>query len=338
MRRASTRHYVGLLLSVAVLLIAACFGSRDQIVFVSKVDGDPEVVMLDPENGEITQLTNNSGRDFSPSWSPDRKRVAYLTDQSGSVEINLVNETDRSTTRLTDYGSEVQSVLWSPDSQRLAFVSSHEGNPEIYVMGAEGMDLTRLTFNSAEDHLGDWSPDGEWLVFHSEGSGADSGMWLRNPTGVNLIHLTRGNDSDPVWSPDNQRIAFVRTQEDNQDIYIAEKPSDGTWRDEIKEVRLTQGSTREGSSVWSPDGKFLAFVSFRDGSAEIYSMRADGSQQERLTRNGADDLSPVWSPDGKRIAFVSNLYGAGEIFIMDTDGGRQRRLTNNSAEDSDPDW
>jgi TolB protein len=323
---------------LVVLLTAACFGGPDQIVFVSEVDGDPEVVLLNPENGETTRLTNNAGRDFSPSWSPDRKRIAYLSDQSRSIEINLVDRESRSTTQLTHYESEVQSVLWSPDGQRLAFVSDHEGNPEIYVMDANGSDLTRLTFNSVDDHLGDWSPDGEWLVFHSQGPGADSGLWLRNPRGVNLIHLARGNDSDPVWSPDNQRIAFVRTQGNNQDIYVAEKPGEGTWRDEIKEVRLTQGSAREDSPVWSPDGKSIAFVSFREGTGEIYTMRADGSQQQRLTRNGADDLSPVWSPDGKQIAFVSRLYGAGEIFIMDADGGRQRRLTNNNAEDSDPDW
>ncbi|HZA24825.1 MAG TPA: hypothetical protein VFA32_19885, partial [Dehalococcoidia bacterium] len=217
MRSASVKHHIALLLLVVVLLAAACFEGRDQIVLVSERDGDSEVVLLDPENGETTRLTSNSGSDCSPSWSPDRKRVAYLTDQSGSVEINLVNKSDHSTVRLTNYG-EVQSVSWSPDSQRLAFVSSHEGNPEIYVVSAEGNAPTRLTFNSVEDHLGDWSPDGEWLVFYSESPGGDSGLWLRNPSGVNLIHLTRGNDSDPVWSPDNQRIAFVRTQEDNQDI------------------------------------------------------------------------------------------------------------------------
>ena len=90
--------------------------------------------------------------------------------------------------------------------------------------------------------------------------------------------------------------------------------------------------------VWSPDSKTIVFVSHRDGNAEIYSMREDGSKQRRLTKNESDDLDPVYSPDGERIAFVSYLYGAGEIIIMGADGVKQRRMTNNNAEEHSPDW
>jgi Tol biopolymer transport system component len=175
-------------------------------------------------------------------------------------------------------------------------------------------------------------------VFHAQGAGAEPGLWLRNPRGVNLIHLTEGRDTEPAWSPDGQRIAFVRREGGNSDIYIAERPGSGNWQDAVKETRLTEVPAADVSPVWSPDSKSLAFISYRDGNAEIYTMRADGSAQERLTNNGADDVSPVWSPDGKQIAFVSYLYDEGELYIMEADGSRQRRLTNNEVEDSAPDW
>ena len=155
---------------------------------------------------------------------------------------------------------------------------------------------------------------------------------------MNLIRLTQGQDSDAAWSPDGERIAFVRVAEDNHDIYLATKGKGGTWRGKIDGLRLTQVAERDESPQWSTDSKSLVFVSHRDGNAEIYTMRADGAKQRRLTNNGEDDVDPVWSPDGQQIAFVSYIYGAGEIFVMDADGGNQRRLTNNDAEDNSPDW
>lgn len=57
-----------------------------------------------------------------------------------------------------------------------------------------------------------------------------------------------------------------------------------------------------GQPVWSPDGERIAFLSFRDGNPELYSMKADGSDQTRLTSGPAEDVDPAWSPDGRRIA------------------------------------
>lgn len=50
----------------------------------------------------------------------------------------------------------------------------------------------------------------------------------------------------------------------------------------------------------------IAFVSYRDGNAEIYTMNPDGSDQQRLTEDPASDTEPAWSADGKKIAFVSD--------------------------------
>jgi Tol biopolymer transport system component len=89
--------------------------------------------------------------------------------------------------------------------------------------------------------------------------------------------------------------------------------------------------------VTAGNGK-IAFMSDRDGNAEIYLMNADGTGQTRLTNNSATDTSPAWSPDGTKIAFDSNRDGNFEVYVMDADGGNQTRLTNNSAHDYDPTW
>ena len=57
--------------------------------------------------------------------------------------------------------------------------------------------------------------------------------------------------------------------------------------------------------AWSPDGRTIVFVSWRDGNGEVYAMDADGSGPRNLTQHPAKDVRPAWSPDGRRIAFVS---------------------------------
>lgn len=334
---------LSLALSLAVLLAAACRPSAgSRLVFVSMVDGDPEIVVVDTKTGEASPITDNRSRDLDPQWSPDGKKIVYMSDQSGDMEINVVDPKGESITRLTHNGGDDRFPKWSPDGKHLAFISEQDGAPEVYLMGADGGRATRITSNDTRDVLGDWSPNGEWLVYYSQGtpelSVDERGLWLRNPDGVNLVRMTTGKDRDPVWSPDGKNIAFVRWDGGNADLFVVRKLANGTWQDGVEVTRLTKHEADDLAPNWSPDARNIAFVSYRDGSAEIYSMRADGSKQRRLTKNEADDLTPDWSPDGSRIAFVSSLYGQSEIFVMNADGSQQRRLTNNTTEDFSPNW
>ena len=90
----------------------------------------------------------------------------------------------------------------------------------------------------------------------------------------------------------------------------------------------------------------IAFMSDRDGNAEIYVMNADGKNTRRLTNHPDVDFQPSWSPDGKRIAFMSDRDGhvnirdapQYEIYVMDADGGNQLNLTNDPNNDGSPSW
>ena len=264
-----------------------------------------------------------------------------MSDSSGDLEISLFDRKSEHGSRLTNIPGDDHSPRWSPDGEDLAFISNQDGNAEVYLLSAEGGRPIRITDKTPDDSVGDWSPDGEWLAFSRVGEVEEKGLWLRNPDGVNLVHLTEGDDYNPNWSPDGKHIVFVRQTgptDGGLDIFLASRLKDGTWQDNAELTRLTKHEANNDSPVWSPDGNTIAFVSYRDGNAEIYTMEEDGSNPLRLTTNEADDLEPVWSPGGDHLAFVSHLYGPGEIFMMDNEGGNQRRLTTNDAEDYSPDW
>jgi TolB protein len=82
----------------------------------------------------------------------------------------------------------------------------------------------------------------------------------------------------------------------------------------------------------------IAYVSFRDGNAEIYVMKDDDSAPARLTDNPEIDDWPDWSPDGAQIVFTRYFGGKPDIYVMRDDGAFQTNLTNNPAWDSGPDW
>jgi TolB protein len=82
---------------------------------------------------------------------------------------------------------------------------------------------------------------------------------------------------------------------------------------------------------WAPDGRRLAFMSWRNGKTEIFTMKADGSEQTRLvSMERGDAVDPRWSPDGSTIAFVHLPDGmngrAAIICTVSADGAALRHL------------
>jgi Tol biopolymer transport system component len=138
----------------------------------------------------------------------------------------------------------------------------------------------------------------------------------------------------PSWSPDGERIAFVRVagpQSDApRDIYVINADGSGL-------EQLTDDPAYDLSPEWSPDGSQIAFVRNLEGNDEIFVMNADGSQESQLTDNPSGDSSPSWSPDSREIAFSRDIDGGKSILLMARDGSNVRRVTSGGFDD-EPAW
>ena len=134
----------------------------------------------------------------------------------------------------------------------------------------------------------------------------------RRPVTAQDLTRLRGV-SDPQISPDGRRVAFVMTTaSEERDEYLS-----NVWvvaADGGEPRRFTAGPTRDTLPRWSPDGRWLAFVSDRGPKkkSQLYAMPADGGEAIQLTdlANGVfGQWGVAWSPDSTRLAFVARVGG-----------------------------
>lgn len=219
-------------------------------------------------------------------------------------------------------------LVASPDRSRVAFLR----RGDLWVRTLTSGQETQLTSTPATESGPAWSPDGVLLAFSSavvrrhehapEYSGAKIlYTWLeRTPADLHVVAATGGtpttiaaspfNEGPPRWV-DNGRLTFVRTSGDTttREIVVADaRTGAGTVvLREVDEKWWSIPSRADAGPFPSPDGKWMTFLSDRDGWDHVYVLPVTGGEPVQLTSGTFEAWRPAWSPDSTRIAFDANL-------------------------------
>jgi Tol biopolymer transport system component len=273
-------------------------------------------------------LPGGSSRVAFQLYDPDRFGYTY--------KIAVLNS-DGSVIVLSSGGTSTDmQPAWSPDGGRIAFASDRDGALAIYTMNADGSSVQRLTNAPlANSTSPSWSPDGSKIVFVSNRAGT-SDIYVMDADGSNIVQLTSDSyeDSEPRFSADGMRIAFVRgvnsNQPDPRDWYrqIFIMNADGTGIG-----ALTGPSEIDHHPAFFKNGTRLLYDSNQLGgggvavATTIFELGLDATPGGgRLLNTGSYNYLPIPSPDQTRILFTKSDGIHSDLYIMNADGSAPELL------------
>jgi Tol biopolymer transport system component len=208
-------------------------------------------------------------------------------------------------------------VSLSPDDKRVAFSRPGQTGTDVWLTDLDRRITSRFTFRPPLNNVPIWSSDGRQIVFASARDGRLD-LYQRASDTSSPDELLLKLDAQPIlfpsdWSADGRFLTYYRTDPKTQlDIWTlslgAGRPSIGSGRPDSAEGRqpvpFLHADFNESQGQFSPDGRWIAYVSDESGSQQVYvqSFPTLGGQRQISTEGGTQ---PRWRRDGKELFYLA---------------------------------
>ena len=280
------------------------------------------------------QLTNAGKSSLQPAWSPDGKWLAFISDRDGKRQLYRIGIEGGEADKLTSAEEGVNNFAWSPSGTKIAFTmldTMSDAMKErekrwgevrledqdlryahLHVLDLQTRAVRALTSGTFVVGSFDWSPDGRYVAFDHRLSSdpADSGSADISTVNVEsgareVIVAQDGPDTNPRWSPDGQRIAFVSAMA--KPFYFYQNSAIATVQPGSQTVTSLTGAFDEDPNLvaWTSAG--LIFSASQRTWSYLFTLDPASRQ---ITKHA---VAEQWigsgfsvTPDGSRVAFVGS--------------------------------
>ncbi len=254
-----------------------------------EVTGSPELVFEGIQRGDWG-LANFA---LSDSGSLVFIQGSVKPLENGLVWVDLEGNVERSPFPLAFY----QSPRLSPDGKQLV-ISRLDNMPNIWIYGLERGTSRRLTDEEGSEYWAIWTPDGKSIVFNSTRTGHPAAPLLWKPADgsspAELFTEGKNHQQPKSWSADGKVMAITEglDPETGIDIFIVKIDGDR------KPEPFLNSRFNESQPLFSPDGRWIAYVTDESGRDEVY-VRPYPGPGDLIPISTDGGMEPVWSPDGK---------------------------------------
>ncbi len=249
--------------------------------------GPKQLVWLDRAGERVGAIGKPQPWIMAPRVSPDGEKLVVSAGAARVLNVWVHDASRPVMNRLSFEDGEENNAIWSPDGTRVAF--TRRGSPDVFVQNIGGGAEPRVIFSALGDLQPlDWSRNGQFILFRmrSRSGGPSPGAGRKDGAGQE-----RGGAEIPAG------IGYLR-----------QIPGEERWE---AQQFLEAGRFTADGAVFSPNGRYVAYVSNESGEFEVYVKRFPATEERwQISTDGGGE--PRWNPNGRELFFVRDetLYAA----------------------------
>jgi len=290
-----------------------------------------QIFVMDEDGENVRQLTNMNLNCLTPRFSPNGQKIVFVASNPNSDYIYMIDLSDSSSIGFPEFVSGGTDPVFSPDGKSLLYRSEKDLNNAVYITDLEPDSSYIVSDGSLSTHA-KFSPDGNKIIYTSSATGnMDLVILDLEDTTENAQKNVASSDDAELYgtfSPDGSLVSYAAFDIQYKGTVYVCKP-DGT-----SEKEISRGMGSSYNPKFSPDGKYLAFISGGADKKTIYICSPDGSGRKQLTSGNTVVFD--WASDSKRIVYENKGESVSSINVIDIETGKSSNLTGEKANNINP--